>query len=69
MNVPLNVLYGSIAFIVQLYARKYAAEDRKTYFPEPPVDYSLPKIETFDFIIGISKNTKKTVLDILNFVS
>jgi hypothetical protein len=47
-----DLLLASLAIIVDLYGRRDLTKDKNEYFPDPPVDYSLPEIKTYDFIIG-----------------
>jgi hypothetical protein len=49
------LVFGSIAYLVQHYAGIYLQEDMDAFLPKVPLDYSLPVIETYDFIVGKPK--------------
>lgn len=52
MNI-VNFLWNSIPLLLQLYADLYLKTDFEKTKAELETEYNVPKIKSFDFIIGM----------------
>ncbi len=48
-------IFGAIPLLVQFYANKYQQDDKTKTLEELENDFGLPRIKSYDFIVGKKK--------------
>lgn len=47
-----SFVFGAIPLIIQYYAKKYMEDDKTIALQDLENDYGIPRIKSYDFIIG-----------------